>query len=220
MASPADRKAPGVIGVFFGALLSIVLGALLAAVHLASQPVEVVKTMPKEPKEDVLYFVQGTPGSGAGKSWQFKRESLASGAAGEVTFTEAELNAWSEATFEPVKMEEAEKSSTVMIIAGTPNFRIDGPMLHLGLVNTVNVFGAESPLVLQAKGGFEKTGSGWRFEPAEALLGALPLHRVPALLPLVAARFGGGNPPAEVEKVLTSASELAVRDGALVVGMP
>lgn len=220
MASPADRKAPGVIGVFFGALLSIVLGALLAAVHLASQPVEVVKTMPKEPKADLLYFVQGTPGSGAGKSWEFKRESLASGTTGAVTFTEAELNAWSEATFEPVKLEESEKSSTVMIVVGTPNFRIDGDVLHVGLVNTLNVFGAESPLVLQAKGGFEKAASGWRFQASEALLGALPLHKVPVLLPLVAARFGGSNRPAEVEKVLTSASELAIRDGALVVGMP
>lgn len=218
MASPADRKAPGVIGVFFSAVLSLVLGALFAVVHLASQPVEVVKTLPKEPKEGAIYFVQGA--AGAGQSWQIKRESLAEGVAGEVALTEAELNAWSNATFEQVKVDEAEKSSTVMILAGTPNFRIDGSTLHLGLVNTLNFFGSESSLVLQAKGGFEKSGSGWRFEASEALLGALPLHKVPALLPLVANRFGAANAPSEVEKVLASASELTVADGSLVIKMP
>lgn len=220
MASPADRKEPGVVGVFIGALLSVTLGALLAGVHLASQPVEVVKEMPKEPNPDARYFVPGASGKTAGKSWQIKRDSLASGGAGAVTFTEAELNAWAEGTFEPVKVDDAKKNTTVMILAGAPNFRIAGTTLHVGLVNTVNFFGTEAPLILQAQGGFEKAGSGWRFAASEATLGALPLHKVPALLPLLAARFGGSSLPAEVDKVMSTATELAVKDGSLVVTLP
>jgi hypothetical protein len=220
MASLADRKDPGVVGVFFGAALSVALGALLAGVHLASQPVEVVKDVPKEPKADALYFVQGASGKTAGKSWQVKRDSLAEGGAGEVAFTEAELNAWSEGTFETAKVDDAKKSGTVMILAGVPNFRIADSTLQVGLVNTVNFFGTEAPLVFQVKGGFEKAGSGWRFAASEASLGALPLHKVPALLPLIAARFGASALPAEVDKVLSSASGLAVKDGSLVVTLP
>ena len=64
MASSADRKDPGVISVFIGAVLSIVLGALLGGLHLASQPVEVMKTAPKEaPPADKLYYVMGAAGS-------------------------------------------------------------------------------------------------------------------------------------------------------------
>jgi hypothetical protein len=192
----------------------------LAGVHLASQPVEVVKAMPKEPKPDARYYVQGTSSKTAGKSWQIKRDSLAGGAGGPVMFTEAELNAWAESTFEPVKVDDAKKSTTVMILAGVPNFRIEDSTLNVGLVNTVYFFGSEAPLVLQARGGFERAGSGWRFVASEASLGALPLHRIPVLLPLLAARFGASALPPEVDKVLGGATELAVRDGALIVALP
>ena len=221
MAINLDRKSPGVIGVFFGATLSIALGALLAVVHLASQPVEVVKARPKEPAAGARYYVLGAAGGTAGKSWEVKRETLAAGVAGAVTFTEAELNAWSEASFEPAKVDDAKKNESVMIIAGTPNFRVDGSDLRVGQVNTMNFFGSEAPLVLQARGTFAKDGSSWRYVPSEVLLGAFPLHKIPALVPAVAARFGmPATTPVEVEKVLKGANEIAVRDGALVIAMP
>jgi len=218
MASSSDRKAPGVISVFIGAVLSVTLGAILAGLHLASQPVEVMKAVPKEaPPADKLYYVQGAPGSTAGKSWEIKRERLLSGGSGGVTLGEAELNAWSEATFEQVKLSDEEKNATVAILAGAPNFRIDGPLLHVGLVNTVNFFGSEAPLVLHAQGGFERGGQGWRFKASEARIGALPLHKIPALLSVLADRFGAAQPPEVVDKVLREASDVSLRDGALVV---
>ena len=79
----SERKPPGVFSVFLGAVLSITLGGLLGGIHLASQPVEVMKTAPKEaPPADKLYYVMGAAGSTAGKSWETKRDVLASGAAG------------------------------------------------------------------------------------------------------------------------------------------
>ena len=218
MAYSADHRAPGLFSVLFGAVLSLVLGALLALVHLASLPVEVLKT---EPKEDAPVegrkIVLGAPGSTAGVAWERKRETLGGGA---VTFTEAELNAWSAATFTAAKLEEGQKGSTVVILAGEPNFRVVGSHLQIALVNTLHFFGSEAPVVLHGRGEFAKEGSRWKFVPVEAYLGGLPLHRVPALLPLVAARFGANQRPAEVEKVLAQASEIAVRDGALSITMP
>jgi hypothetical protein len=214
----AERNAPGMVGVFFSAALSFVLGALLALFHLAAQPVEVLRTAPKEaPPPGTNQMILGTPGSTAGKAWERKRSALDGGV---VSFTEAELNAWSEATFEPAKIEEDKKASTVVILAGVPNFRIDGSKLHVGLVNTLYFFGSEAPVVLHGRGEFVKGGSGWRFEPDQAYLGGLPLHRLPALVPLVASRFGAGQVPAEADKVMRQATEIALRDGALVITMP
>jgi len=215
----SERKAPGVISVFIGAVLSISLGALLAGLHLASQPVEVMKSAPKEtPPADKLYYVLGASGA-AGKSWQMKRDLLAATGSGSVTLNEAELNGWSAATFEQVKLSDEEKRSTLAILAGAPNFRIEGSSFHLGLVNTVNFFGTEAPLVVQAQGAFERSGQGWRFVAHEAKLGALPLHKLPALLPVLADRLGAAQPPQVVEKILREANDIAVRDGALVISL-
>lgn len=220
MAFSSERKSPGVFGVLFGASLSVAVGVILAAIHLASQPVTVMKTAPKEaPQDGKLYYVMGAPGSTAGKAWQAKQDSLAANGAGVISLTEAELNAWSEATFEQAKIADENKGRTVMILAGAPNFRFDGQELRIGLVNTVNFFGSESPLVLHARGSFAKDGSGWRFVPSEAHLGALPLHKIPALLSVLADRFGARQPPPVVDKVLHEAKDVAVRDGALVIAM-
>jgi hypothetical protein len=76
-------------------------------------------------------------------------------------------------------------------------------------------------LVVQARGGFESTGEGWRYAPKEVYLGCLPVHRIPALLELVAARFGapGGLPP-EVVTVLARATAITVTPEELVVRVP
>ena len=220
MAITLDRKSPGVFGVLFGAALSIALGALFAVLHLAAQPVEVATAAPKEPAEGVRYFIQGAPGGGAGKAWESKQDQIQSGS-GEVGFTEAEMNAWSGATFKPVEVKKEEKGSSFMIIAGVPNFRIVAKELQVGTVNTVNFFGSEAPLVLQARGSFVRAGAGWGFKPSEAWLGGLPLHRIPVLLPVVAERLGvGKNPPAVVETVMKRATDISVHDDELVVRMP
>lgn len=218
MALTLDRKTPGIFGIFFGATLSIALGATLAVVNLAAQAVEVLSSPPKEPVPGTTYYIQGAGGSVSGLD---RKEDQLKKGTGEVGITEAELNAWSSATFKPVEVKKEDKADTVMIIAGKPNFRLVGKELQVGSVNTVNFFGSEAPLVLQARGVFVRANSGVRFQPNTAYLGALPLHRLPALIPLVAERFGAGStlPPA-VDKVLKGASEMSVRDGELVVRMP
>lgn len=222
MASYADRKSPGLTAVFIGAVLSIVVGGLLAAVYLISLPVEVLKTAPKEaPGKDARIFIAGQSGASAGRAWQAKRDALAAGTTGRQAFSEAELNAWSVATFEAAKLQkDVAADKMVLVTGGIPDFRIDGNALQLGMVNTVHLPGSEVPLVLQARGGFVRTNAGWTFAPTEARLGALPIHKIPGLLSLVAERFVMKPFPAEVEKALQSAHEFAVREGSLVIGLP
>lgn len=220
MAINLDRKSPGVVGIAFGATLSVALGVLLGLLNLVAQPVEIVTALPKEPVEGATYFVKGGS-TGAGRGWETKAEQLAAGQGGEVAFSEAELNAWAGATFEEVKVEQTEKDNSAMMIAGTPNFRLVDNSLQVGTVNQLVFFGYEAPLVLQATGKFARAGDRWAFEPSEAYLGGLPLHRAPALAELVRQRFGPtGSVPQAVEKVLTSAERIEVAEGELVVRLP
>ena len=220
MAINLDRKSPGVVGIAFGATLSVALGALLALLNLVAQPVEIVNALPKEPVEGAMYFVKGGS-AGAGRGWEIKAEQLAAGQGGQVAFSEAELNAWAGATFEEVKVEQTEKDNSAMMIAGTPNFRLVDSSLQVGTVNQLVFFGYEAPLVLQATGKFARAGDRWAFEAGEAYLGGLPLHRAPALAELVSQRFGPtGSVPAAVEKVLASAERIEVSEGELIVRLP
>jgi hypothetical protein len=220
MAIKLDRKSPGVVGAVFGMGAGLVLGAMLAMLNLAAQPVEVVKAMPKEPKPGVRYFVTGAPGGGAGSGWQRKAEQI-DGGRGEIGFTENELNAWSAATFPEPKVKDEDKQSPLLLVAGTPNFRFAGKDLQLGMVNKIFSFGTEIPLVLHATGDFEKTGGRWHFVAKESYLGGLPLHRVRALAGPVARGLGVGDKmPATVEKLLASANRVGVSGDEFVVEMP
>lgn len=220
MAINLDRKSPGVVGIVFGATLSVALGALLGLLNLVAQPVEIVRALPKEPVAGLLYYVKGDA-TGIGRAWEVKADQLAAGRAGVFGFSETDLNAWSGATFEEVKIEQTEKENSAMMIAGTPNFRLVEREVQVGTVNQLVFFGAEASLVLQARGGFVRTNGRWVFQPSEAYLGGLPLHRAPVLAELVARRFGPtGTVPAAVEKVLASADKLEISEGELLVRLP
>lgn len=220
MAISLDQKSPGVVGVIIGASLSIVLGALLAGVHLVFKPVEIVKAAPKEPVAGVRYFVQGGGAAAAGKAWERKKEAVATGR-GEVGFAEGDLNAWAQETFKtPPETQEAKKDATFLLVPGTPNLRLVGDELQLGVVTELVYFGTITPLVFQAHGGFEQSAAGWRYAPEEVYLGCFPLHRIPALVDLVATRFGtDGKLPPEVETVLARATAIKVTPEEFVVRM-
>ena len=220
MAINLDRKSPGIIGILFGAFFSVVLGALLAVLHLMAQPVEVLTAEPNERAEGVKYFIKGAPGGEKGRVWQAKFSRITDGS-GEVKLSENELNTWAGDSFEEVKLSEEEKASSLLIIAGTPNFRLIGSALQIGTENQLVFFGSEAPLILQATGAFAREGQRWKFVPTEAYLGGLPLHRAPLLMALAAKRFGPTAAlPEEVEKLLTQATQIAIADDELVVRMP
>lgn len=218
MAITLDRKSPGLFEILFGVVLSLVLGALLAGVFYISKPVEVVTVLPKEPKDGVRYFVEGA--AGAGSTWERKAAMVEAGG-GEVSFTESELNAWSNASFETAKVDEAAKAETAMLIMGKPNFRIAGASLQVGLVNQLVFFGMEKKIVLQSKGSFTRKANGWVFAPEEIFLGGLPLHKMPALAEVLISRLTPASQiPVSVKKVLAEANAIVVTKDGVAVGMP
>lgn len=218
MALSIDRKTPGIFEIFFGVVLSVVLGGLLAAVFFICKPVEVVRTLPKEPAAGVRYFVEGAPGGGA--TWERKAAMVEAGG-GEVSFTESELNAWSDKSFETAKVDAAAKAESAMILMGKPNFRIAGASLQVGQVNEVVFFGMERKLVLQSKGAFTRKANGWAYVPQEIYLGGLPLHKVPAVADILINRLTpAAQMPASVKKVLSEATAIVVTKDTVAVAMP
>lgn len=221
MAIKLDNPTPGIFGILFGIGTSVVLGGLLAVLHLIGRPVEVVRTLPAEPVAGVLYFEEGAPGSTGGARWKAKVQRIVEKLPGENTFSEGELNAWSGTSFKKAELEEG-ATPTFAILAGLPNFRFVESELQVGMVNDVFLFGFTPTLVVQARGGFTMVqGGGWKFEPSQFYFGGLPVHKVPALVPLLAKRFVlADTVPEEIATVMQTASLIEVKDKALHVVMP
>jgi|SRR5882724_11967904 len=93
MSKKIDRAlyGPSFLEVILGAVLSFVLGLVLAAVYLIAKPIALVREMPKEPVRGMVYYIEGSKDVTKGKVWVRKKKVLLGG--GSVALTEDELNA-------------------------------------------------------------------------------------------------------------------------------
>ena len=84
---------PGWIEVILGALLSLILGAVVGAALLVARPVVTAKDTPKEADRDpkAVYYVQGARDPSKSRSALAKRKAFGEGQS--VTLAEDELNA-------------------------------------------------------------------------------------------------------------------------------
>jgi hypothetical protein len=217
---------PSLFEVTLGAVLSILLGAALAALFLILKPVVVAPELPKEEERvaGAVYFLQGRTDATRGKQWQAKRQRLAEGTPGEVAFTEEELNAWLAAdapkpATAPKKAAPAPKPGAKapepevpeeLVTAEPLNVRIRDGVFQVGLPASLNVVVTSLPVVVQARGGFEKSGESWSFRPSELYVGSLPLHRIPGVSEFAVRKFMRSGPfPEDTWK---SVADLKVED--------
>ncbi|HEY0944795.1 MAG TPA: hypothetical protein VGD81_05990 [Opitutaceae bacterium] len=170
---------PSISEVTLGAVLSVALGVIVAAVYLVAKPVEKVRELPKEPASDVVYYLEGSRDSTKGKQWMRKRQMLVEGQSAEIALTEDELNAWAGAGAKPAT--DTTSAASGIIRAESVNFRVRDGWLQIGVPSTFDVFGFVVPVVLQARGDFEKQGDQFVFVPREFMIGSLPAHRLPGL---------------------------------------
>jgi hypothetical protein len=196
-------RGPGVFEITLGVLMSISLGVVLASVYLIFKPVETVKELPKEPVLGAVYYVQGSSDANKARQWQRKRQMLSEGATADISFTEEELNAWiasvvPQAAAKPKpgpaakpddKAAAAPAAAGPLVVVDRPNFRIRDNVLQVALPTTVNAFGFSLPLILQARGHFDKGANGFVFVEDELYFGSFPAHRVPPLKNLIVARL-------------------------------
>ena len=184
MKTKAQRKAdgPGWIEVIFGAILSLALGVVLAALFLVFKPTTTVKELPKEPVAGMIYYIEGTKDSSKARELGSKRRQLVQGTT--VVFNEDELNTLAvppAAAPAAKKMELPQPvAAKEMVSAGNPNFRIRNDLMQIAIPVTLNVYETEFKVILQGRGKFAKDGETVIFDPAELYIGSCPLDRLPA----------------------------------------
>ena len=162
------KYGPSAAEFFLGALLSLLLGAVLAVVYLISQPVQIGKTPAKDQPASPVVYIRGTKDGDRGKQWLRKKQLFTEGSSVEVN--EDELNAWYTAGTTPeapkapeVKTPDPKKpdpkanakkpapppppppppppapAATGMIQFSTPNFRIADGLFQIGTEGVLNI---------------------------------------------------------------------------------
>lgn len=210
---------PSISEVTLGAALSVLLGAVVAAIYLVAKPVEKVRELPKEPAGDVVYYVEGSRDSTKGKQWMRKRQMLVEGQSAEIALTEDELNAWAGGGAKPET--EGATAAGGFVRPESVNFRVRDGLLQIGVPSKFDVFGFVLPVVLQARGVFEKQGDRFVFVAREFMVGSLPAHRLPGLEGLLGNRLLAiQNLPEDVATAWTKLADVRVEGDTLHLTLP
>lgn len=220
MATKTARDAynPSWTEVILGALLSLLLGAVLAAAFLVLKPVATVKELPKEPDANVVYYIEGTRDSTRARQAAAKQKTFLEG--GAVTLNEDELNQLVAPAAGAAKPAQpgAEPAAEQMLTAGAPNFRIRDGMLQIAVPVRVSVAGFDQRVIVQARGGFVKRAEGFVFDPEEMYVGSCPVHRLPAVEGVVMKKFvSGAGLPDDVRQAWSAVTDVKVDGSTLQV---
>jgi hypothetical protein len=239
----SSLRAPSLFEIFFGSILSVVLGALLAATILILKPVEVLTEAPKDKTLDPtkIYYFQGSKEYTPSQRWRFKRDALVQGHS--VRLNEDEINTWIEDVYPklPIELKKTAKpkpqgkagaapakeadSSQPFVQTGTPNFRLTSETLRMGVVYYVNLFGyASFQIVAQSEGTFEKPkddADPIQFKPSTFYVGSLPVHKLLMLKSLFFGRvLDTFEFPADVTGAWAKLADVKVENRELVFTAP
>lgn len=231
MTKKVDRAVhgPSWTEVILGALLSLILGAVIGALLLIFRPVTVARELPKEPEKRAVYYIEGSRETGRGREAPAKRKALIAGQS--VTLNEEELNALVGAANaggekqgagmpkdgKGAKAEEAAGSG--YFVVGAPVFRIANGEFQVGAPVTVDLLGQK--IIAQARGGFEKDGQIFVFKPTEMYLGSCPLQRLPLVAALLRNKFVAAQPiPEDLREAWQKLAAVSVQGNTLKLTMP
>ena len=186
MASTSKKLArefygPSMFEVTLGAALSLLLGGFLAAGYLVAQPVETVRSMPREPDPEKVYYVTGSARSSLGKQWLRKKQMLTESGAAEIRLSEDELNTWMSSSKSKPDAEE----TAGIFSAKSINFRVQEGTLQVGVPCDLSLPFFKKSVVVQARGQFVERGGRFEYSPDEVMIGQLAAHRLPLLGSLV-----------------------------------
>jgi hypothetical protein len=230
----ADKKVekalygPSMVEVALGAVLGLLAGVVLACVYLVFKPVEEVKEVPQEPARGTVYHLTGRTDAAKARAWQAKLTAFTAG--GTVIANEEELNAWArslEGAAAPAPAAGAKAAAPGapppapaggFISASDLNFRLDGQRVHVAQRVLLNYYGISKEVVMQAAGGFTRSGDTWVFRADQVYLGSCPLHAIPgAAGALARALVAKQKVPDDFRAAWSKISEIGVEGGLLKV---
>lgn len=181
--------------VVFGAILSVALGVVLAALVLVLRAPVTVKQLPKAADRDAkaVYYVQGYRDVTRGREAPAKRKAFADGQS--VNVIEDHINYFitaNPAAKAPApapkpadKAKPGEKAGAPdapaeeTLVLGSPDFRISDNVLQIAVPVTVNVLGVSQTVIAQTRGGFVRRDNAYVYEPTEIFVGSCPVHNLP-----------------------------------------
>jgi hypothetical protein len=239
MSKKVDRavRGPGWGEVILGAVLSLVLGVVLGVGLLVLKPAVKVKELPKEADRDktAVYYIEGTRDTAKAKQALAKRKAFVEGQS--VTATEDEINSLLGATTAPAPAsptkpgekaaptKAGEKAAPApaapaetsgVLGFGAANVRIRDGVLQVGAPVTFSPLGIS--LVAQARGGFEKQGDVFVYEPNELYLGSCPVQRLPFVSTYVRSKFlAAQSIPEDIATAWKKVTAVAIEGNAIKV---
>lgn len=211
MSSKIDRAkyGPSWTEVTLGAVLSVGIGALLAAVWLVLKPVEKVRELPEETVPGVVYFIEGSRNGSIGASWMQKSQLFITGRT--VDLIEQDLN---EAARQMTSAARSGKDKEEgMITPGQLNFRIREGELQIALPLSLDVYGQKAQVPLVARGGFAKKGDHFVYEANSIYLGSCAIERIPVLGDMLLGKIWEAMAGQEEVKAAWNALEDVTLDG-------
>lgn len=213
------EHSPSWMEVIFGAVLSFVLGIALGVVVMVLKPVVVAKELPQEPVADAVYYVEGLRGdSNKARLGTAKYTSFVQGQS--VKIAEDELNALAVASSgKPLSGKSNTPTETVSM--GMPNARVHDGVLQLGAPVAINLLGIEYSVIMQVRGGFEKRGEIFTYEPSEVYFGSCPLQKLPGVTGYLRGKVMAAQKiPADAVTAWTRLSNVSLEGNALVLTAP
>jgi hypothetical protein len=214
--------------VFFGALISLVLGVILGAAFMVLRPAVLLRQPLKEgeKKADAVYYYEGTRDPSKGSQAQAKLKSFVQG--NSVTVIEDEINLMVPTAKAPApaaspKGKDGAKAAppTATAVVAPPNFRIRDGVMQISTPTKVSVFGVDTTIVVIARGAFTKTSDGFVFEPDTITAGSCPLDRLPVVKTFVFNKFIGSQPvPPDVAASWSKLAAVQVEGNELKLVMP
>jgi hypothetical protein len=218
---------PSWIEVTLGAVLSVALGVVLGAAYLALRPVKAVGDVPKDAPAGAIYYIAGARGYSATSQIEAKRKAFLEGES--VTVDESELNILFSG---PAKAPPPPPPPNTLVQPPAPpapkefdrstiNVRIHDGKIQFAEVYTINEYGYNGTLIVQARGEFVKNGSTFEFVPDEFYIGSCPLQRIPYIREWIMRKLLFTQPvPEDIAAAWDKLSDVAIEGSKLRLKMP
>ncbi len=213
-----QRKGPKPYEIIIGALLSLILGALLGVVYLIVQPVEEVDSTPPEAAREArtVYYQEGAIGTPGQYNWRPKLGALVNGTSGTLEIVEEELNQWVATEFD---WEETSHEGFFVIAPRSLNFRIYDNTLQIASELNAKVLGIEKSVIAQAHGAFVQRNGTFVYSPERLYIGGMqvPHQGIEALLNRFMEIL---DIPEELKEGWGRLSDVTIEDSILILEIP
>ena len=216
------RYGPSWFEVIFGALLSLVLGVVLAVSYFVFRPVTRVKELPKDPIPGMVYYIEGSRDYSNARRLTAKQRFFAKG--GSVVVNEDELNTAANPVTAPVAPgSEPAPAPTTVLTPGAPNFRIHDGLLQITVPMRIKVdmLYVDQIVLVQAIGTFVRRGEVFAFTPKTVYVGSCPVDRIPRAVDFVMKKVFDSQPvPPEIAASWSKLADVTIEGSTLRLTMP